>query len=87
MPWPQEPIFLHLLEPETGLGVVSKNTNNIFFKGPICGTKYTKLMLKAPKLWMPGPPDSIFQHPLEPEAGPEGGIKKNQQCFFIGPIC
>ena len=31
MPWPQEPIFLHLLEPETGLGVASKNTNNVFF--------------------------------------------------------
>ena len=36
MPWPQEPIFLHLLEPETGLGVASKNTNNVFFKGHVC---------------------------------------------------
>ena len=34
MPWPQEPILLHLLEPETGLGMASKNTNNVFFKGP-----------------------------------------------------
>ena len=34
MPWPQEPIFLHLLEPETGLGMASKNAYNVFFKGP-----------------------------------------------------
>ena len=33
MPWPQEPIFLHLLEPETGLGMASKNTNYVFSKG------------------------------------------------------
>ena len=33
MPWPQDPMFLHLLEPETGLGVASKNTNVFFSKG------------------------------------------------------
>ena len=43
-------------------------------------------MITASKLWMPGPQDSIFQHLHEPEAGPEGGIKKYHYCFFIGPI-
>ena len=32
-------------------------------------------MVEASKLCMLGPQDSIFQHPLEPEAGPEGGIR------------
>ena len=32
-----------------------------------------KFIITASKLWMTGP--------HEPEAGPEGGIKKNQQCF------
>ena len=27
---------IHLLEPETGLGMASKNTNNVFFKEPVC---------------------------------------------------
>ena len=32
-------------------------------------------MLKATKLLMSGPQDSIFQHLHEPEAGPETGIR------------
>ena len=32
-------------------------------------------MLKASKLWMLGPQNSIFQHLLLPEACPEGDIK------------
>ena len=32
-------------------------------------------MLKAPKLWIPGPQDCILQHLFEPEAVPEGGIR------------
>ena len=30
----------------------------------------------ASKLWIPGPGDCIFQHFIEPEACPEGGLKK-----------
>ena len=33
MPWPQEPIFQHLLEHETGLEGGIKNTNIVFSKG------------------------------------------------------
>ena len=36
----------------------------------------------ASKLWIPGPGDCIFQHFIEPEACPEGGIKKYPYCFF-----
>ena len=38
-------------------------------------------MLKASKLWMPGLQESIFQHLLEPEAGPEGGNRNGQEPF------
>ena len=38
--------------------------------------KYPKFMFTAWKLWMPGPRYCIFQHFIEPEACPEGGIKK-----------
>ena len=82
----KSPISSTFLSLKLALRVVSKNTNNIFFKGHVCWTKYPKLMLKASNLWMPGPQDSIFQHPLEPEAGPEGGIRKYQLCFFRGPF-
>ena len=41
-------------------------------------------MLKASKLLMLGPQDCILQHHLEPEAGPEGGIRNYKQCFFGG---
>ena len=41
-------------------------------------------MWKASKLWTPGPQDSIFQHLLEPEAGPEGGIF---WCLFRWLVC
>ena len=34
-------------------------------------------MLKASKLWMLWPQNSIFQHLLLPEAYPEGDIKKS----------
>ena len=37
-----------------------------------------KFIITASKLWMTGP--------HEPEAGPEGGIKKNQQCFHRASI-
>ena len=39
--------------------------------------KYPKFMLKASKLWMLWPQNSIFQHLLLPEAYPEGDIKKS----------
>ena len=35
-------------------------------------------MFKAPKLLLLGPQDCILQHPLEPEAGPEAGIRNYQ---------
>ena len=34
-------------------------------------------MVEALKLCMPGPQDSIFQHPFMPEVGPEGGHISN----------
>ena len=49
MPWPQEPIFLHLLEPETGLGVASKNTNNVFFQRACMLSKIHKIYVKSSK--------------------------------------
>ena len=76
MPWPQEPIFLHLLEPESlqvAMRAISKNTNDAFSKG-LC--VYQNTNSSASKLWKPGPQESIFQHLLEPEAGPEGGNRK-----------
>ena len=69
MPWPQEPIFLHLLEPESlqvAMRAISKNTNDAFSKG-LCVYQNTNSS---------GPQESIFQHLLEPEAGPEGGNRK-----------
>ena len=33
-------------------------------------------MVEASKLCMPGPQDSIFQHPFAPEVSSEGGIRK-----------
>ena len=69
MPWPQEPIFLHLLEPESlqvAMRAISKNTNDAFSKG-LCVYRNTNSS---------GPQESIFQHLLEPEAGPEGGNRK-----------
>ena len=50
-----------------------KNTNNAFSKG-LC--VYQNTNSSASKLWMPGLQESIFQHLLEPEAGPEGGNRK-----------
>ena len=43
--------------------------------------KHQKIMIEAVKLWIPGPQGSIFQHLLEPEAGPEGGIKNTNNVF------
>ena len=76
MPWPQEPIFLHLLEPESlqvAMRAISKNTNDAFSKG-LC--VYQNTNSSASKLWKPRLQESIFQHLLEPEAGPEGGNRK-----------
>ena len=63
------------------LSVISNDTNYVIlnFKGPVYCTKNLKLMFKASKLWMPKPQELIFQHPLEPEASPEGDIKCYQQ--------
>ena len=49
--------------------------------------KISKIHVKAPKLWIPGPEDAILQHLLEPEAGPEGGIRKYQKCLFRALLC
>ena len=41
-------------------------------------------MLKASKLLMLGPQDCILQHLLEPEAGPEAGIRNYNNVFSQG---
>ena len=59
-----------------------KLTDNVYSQG-----KYVDqitIHYNASKLWMTGPQDYILQHLHEPEAGPESGIKKNQQCFTQG---
>ena len=44
-------------------------------------------MFAASKPWMPGLWECIFQHLLEPEPGPEGGIKKTHgACSSKGRI-
>ena len=78
MSGPQDSIFQHLHEPEAGPEAGIRNYHKCFFIGPICWTKYPKFMFTALKLRMLVPQDCIFQHVHEPEAGPEGGIKKNQ---------
>jgi len=47
----------------------------MFFIEAVCWPKYLKFMFTAWKLWMQGRQDYIFQHLLEHEACPEGGIK------------
>ena len=56
------------------LSVISNDTNDVIFnfKGPVYCTKNLKLMIQASKLRMSKPQELIFQHPLEPEASPEG---------------
>ena len=45
-------------------------------------------MSTASKLWMPGPQDRIFQHLLQPKAGPEGGrYQKLPIMFLLGLVC
>ena len=78
MPGPQDCIFKHLHEPEAGPEGGIKKYHYCFFIGPIFSTKYLKFMTTASKLSMPGPQDSIFKLLHEPNAGPEGGIKKYQ---------
>ena len=46
MPWAQEPIFLNLLDPETGLGVASKNIN-VFFQRACMLNKIHKIEVKS----------------------------------------
>ena len=41
-------------------------------------------MLKASKLWMLWPQNSIFQHLLLPEACPEGDIKNTHNVYSKG---
>ena len=46
-----------------------------------------KFMLKSSQFWAPWLQDSSFQHPLDHEAGPEGGIRKCQLRLFRGVVC
>ena len=48
--------------------------------------KLLKIHYNASKLWMTGPQDYILQYLHEPEAGPEGGIKKEPTMLYIGPV-
>jgi len=64
-----------LLSLKLALRVVKKIPIMYFLRVCVL-TKIPKFMLKASKLWIPGLQDSIFQHLLEPEAGPEGSIRK-----------
>ena len=75
---PQDCIFQHVHEPEAGPEGGIKKYHYCFFIGPIFSTKYLKFMTTASKLSMSGPQDSIFKLLHEPNAGPEGGIKKYQ---------
>ena len=56
--------------------VESENTDDIFSAGFYVEHNTQNSCLKALKLWMPWPQDYNFHHPLEPEGGPEGDIKK-----------
>ena len=76
---PQDCIFQHVHEPEAGPEGGIKKYHYCFFIGPIFSTKYLKFMTTASKLWMPGSQDQIIQHLLEPEAGPEAGIRRYQK--------
>ena len=49
MQGPQDCILQHLLEPETGLGVASKNTNNVFFQRACMLSKIHKIYVKSSK--------------------------------------
>ena len=84
MPRPQNSIFQHPLEPEAGPegGIRKYQCNDVFSEGFYVEHNTQNSCLKASKLWMPGCQDSIFQHPLEPEGGFEGDIKKNQLSLF-----
>ena len=54
------------LSLQVAMRAISKNTNDAFSKG-LCVYQNTNSS---------GPQESIFQHLLEPEAGPEGGNRK-----------
>ena len=78
MSGPQDSIFEHLHKSEAGTEAGIRNYHLCYFRGLVCWTKYPKFMLKASKLLMLGPQDWILQHLLEPEAGPEAGIRNYQ---------
>ena len=69
-----------LLGLKLALRMVIKSTHNVFYR-PCMLPKYPKVMFLALKLWMAGPQDSVFQLLHELEAGPEGGIEKNNNVF------
>ena len=57
-------IFHH---PLKSLKVISKNTNNVFFKCYCICQSTQKFMLKSAQLWAPWLQDSSFQHPFTPK--------------------
>ena len=59
------------------LRVVSETSNNVFQRASRLNN-IPEFTLRASKLWMSGPQDSILQHFLQPKAGPEGDIKQYQ---------
>ena len=65
------------LRNKRGVSVVSETFDNVFQRASMLN-KIPQFVLKASKLWMSGPQDSILQHLLEPKAGPEGDIKQYQ---------
>ena len=74
MPQAFSSTFLGLkLAPE----VLLKSTHNVFSQSQYAD----QFVFIVSKLWMPGPGDCIFQHLIEPEACPDGGIKKYPYCF------
>ena len=73
-----------LLSLKLALKVVSKSTHNFFHRASML-TNVSKIHVYSLKtmdarVW---PRDCIFQHLIEPEACPEGGIKKYPQRIFI----
>ena len=55
----------------------------MFFQRACILNKIPKNHVKASKHWMLGPQDFILQHPLEPEADPEGrAVSENTNNVF-----
>ena len=76
MPRPEDSILQNLLKPEASPKGDVKRYQQCLFKGDI-EQNTPKFILKASKLLMLRPQNSILQHPL-PEAGLYGDITKYQ---------